>query len=314
MALQAKCVRRLGAQQMIVVAAMWLMTCSTTLTEGRLVVDRLLALVRDIAVTAQADIDRVRFGKSGLSAGVWAVAIGAVARCPRMLNFGGRDQLSFIVVAGNTQRLGIGLRQHDFSILGGGVADFALLIGKWRMGEFCHQLGSGGRVGIVTAHAIGRFERLVLVRLLQVCALDVMTIYAESGRRLGEMKIEFGLADLPRFVRNVAGFAAHVEGGMAAAFLRHIQPGGMAAQAEVFFLIPQGRLQQLILIVRGVRIVTLHAVSNCRGMDRTFYVGGIFIGVAGETKGKGRGRDQLYPGNVFIHPNLVATGAAHGHG
>jgi hypothetical protein len=49
-------------------------------------------------------------------------------------------------------------------------------------------------------------------------------------------------------------------------------------------------------------------------MDRTFHVGGIFIGVAGETKGKGRGRDQLYPGNVFIHPNLVATGAAHGHG
>ena len=77
MALQAKCVRRLGAQQMIVVTAMWLMTGSTTLTEGRLVVDRLLALVRDIAVTAQADIDRVRFGKSGLSAGVWAVAIGA---------------------------------------------------------------------------------------------------------------------------------------------------------------------------------------------------------------------------------------------
>jgi len=181
------------------------------------------------------------------------------------------------------------------------------------MGEFCHQLGSGGRVGIVTAHAIGRFERLILVRLLQVRTLDVMAIYAEGGRRLGEMKIEFGLADLPRLVRNVASFAAHVEGGMSAAFFGHIQPGRMAAEAEVFFLIPRGRLQQLILIVRGVRIVTLHAVSNCRGMDGTSYVGGIFVGVAGQTKSEGRGRDQLYPGDVFIHPNLVATGAAHGH-
>src|SRR5580704_1115594 len=28
---------------------------------------------------------------------------------------------------------------------------------------------------------------------------------------------------------------------------------------------------------------------------------------------KRRGRDQLYPSDVFIHPNLVATGAARGH-
>jgi hypothetical protein len=164
--------------------------------------------------------------------------LACVAGCPRMLNFGGRDQLSFIVMASHAQRLGIGLRQHHFSILSRSVADFALLIGKWRMGEFCHQLRGGGRVGIVTAHAIGRLKRLILVRLLQVRALDVMTIYTERGRRLGEMKIEFGLANLSRFVGNVASVAAHVERGMAAAFLRHIQPGGMAAQAEVFFLIP----------------------------------------------------------------------------
>jgi len=35
-------------------------------------------------------------------------------------------------------------------------------------------------------------------------------------------------------VGEVAGFAAHVEGGMAAALLRHIQPGLMAGEAEVF--------------------------------------------------------------------------------
>ena len=93
-------------------------------------------------------------------------------------------------------------------------------------------------MGIVTAHAIRRFKGLILVRLLQVRTLDVMTIYTERGRRLGEMKIEFGLANLSRFVGNVATVAAHVEGGMAAAFLRHIRPGRMTAQAEILFRVP----------------------------------------------------------------------------
>ena len=97
-------------------------------------------------------------------------------------------------------------------------------------------------MGIMTAHAVGRFKGLVLVRLLQIRALRVMAIYTKRGRRLGEMKIEFGLADLPRFVSNVACVATHVEGSMATAFLGNIQPSRMAAEAEVLFLVSRSWL------------------------------------------------------------------------
>src|ERR1017187_3835316 len=298
---------------MVVLSAVGLVTGGTTLTEGRLVVVRFLRQVGDIAVAAQADLDRVRFGKPRLPAGVGAVAISAVARRPRMLHFGSVDQLGFVVVASHAQCLGIGLCQHHFSILGRRVADFALLVGEGRMGKLCHQLGSGGLVGIVTAHAIGRFERLVLVRFLQISALDVMAIHTKRRGRLGEMKVELDLADLARLMRDVAGVAAHVEGRVPAAFLGNVYAGLVTAQAEVLFLVPRGGLQQLILVVRGVRSVTLYAVAHGWGMNFTFYVGGILVRVAGQTESTGSRRDQLYTRDIFIDSNLVATGAAHGN-
>ena len=97
--------------------------------------------VCDIAVAAQADIDRIRLGKSRLPAGVRAVAIGAIARGSRMLNFCCLDQLGFIVVAGYAQSLGIGLRENYFPVFGrswqtshclsanGGCVNFAISLG-----------------------------------------------------------------------------------------------------------------------------------------------------------------------------------------
>jgi len=127
------------------------------------------------------------------------------------------------------------------------------------------------------------------------------------------MKVELGLADLPGFVRDVAAVAAHVEGGMAAAFLGHVHAGLMTAQAQVLFLVPCSGLQQLILIVRGVRVMTLHAIAHGWGVDGTFYVGRILVRMAGQTESIGTGRDQLYPSDIFIGANFMATGAAHGH-
>jgi len=127
----------LGAQQVIVIAAVRLVTRRATLAEGRLMVVRLLGQVGDIAVATQADIDRIGFRQPRLPAGVRAMAVSTVARSSGMLHFSGFDQLGFILVAGHAQGPGIGLRQHHFSILGGRVADFALLLGEWRMGEFC---------------------------------------------------------------------------------------------------------------------------------------------------------------------------------
>ena len=58
--------------------------------------------------------------------------------------------------------------------------------------------------------------------------------------------------------------------------------------------------------------MTLDAVAYGRGMNSAFDVGGIFVGVAGQTKSDGRRGDQLYASDISIDANLVATGAAQG--
>ena len=297
---------------MIVLAAVRLMAGGAALLERGLMVVRLLCLIGDIAVTAEANIDRIGFRKSWLAAGVRTVAVGAVSRRTGMRNFRRVDQLGFIVVAGHAQRLGIGLRQHDFSIFRRSVADFALLVGKRRMRELRHQLGCGRLVRIMAAHAVGRLKWLVLMRFLQVCTLYIVAIDAKRRRRLGEVIVELRLAHLARLVRRVARFAAHVEGGMPAALLRNVDADLVATQTKIFFLIPRGWLQQLILIVRGVRIMALHAVAHRRGMNRTFYIGSIFVGVASQTESMRSGRNQLYASDILRGADLVATGAPHG--
>ena len=59
-----------------------------------------------------------------------AVAVGAIARCARMLHFGLLDQLGLVVVAGHAERLDVGLRQHHFAVFCRSVADVALLAAK----------------------------------------------------------------------------------------------------------------------------------------------------------------------------------------
>jgi len=61
-----------------------------------------------------------------------------------------------------------------------------------------------------------------------------------------------------------------------------------------------------------VRIVTLHAVANRRGVNLAFGVGGLLVGVAGDAERHGGSRGQLHAGNIFLYPDLMATGAAHG--
>ena len=128
---------------------------------------------------------------------------------------------------------------------------------------------------------------------------------------LGQVKIELGLPDLARLVRDVAGVAAHVERGVTAAFFGTFNPGLVAGQAEVCPSVARGRLEQLILVVRRVRIVALHAIAHRRSMNRALDIGSVLVGVAGEAERVGRGRDQLDPGDVFVDPNLVTTGAPH---
>src|SRR5579872_1980642 len=239
------------------------------------------------------------------------MAVGAIAGSTGMLDFGGFDELGFVVVAGDTEGFDVLLREDDFAVLRRRVADVTLLVGEGRMRELGHQLGRGGLMGIVTGEAISFFKRLVLVSLLQVGALGVMAIDAESGRGLGQMKIEFLLADLAGLVGHVAGFAAHIESGVAAAFLGNVQAGVMATEAEIFFLLAGSGLQQLVLIVGNMRVVTLQAVTLRWRMNRALELGGILVGVTSHAERIGSGGDQLDPGDIFIDANFVATGAAH---
>ena len=86
---------------------------------------------------------------------------------------------------------------------------------------------------IVTAHAIRGCERLVLVRFLQVSAFHIVAIHAKRRRSFGEMKVELDFADLSRFMRGMAGIAAHIQGGVPAAFRGNVFAGLVATQAQI---------------------------------------------------------------------------------
>jgi len=69
------------------VSAVRLMAGRTSLLKYGLVVISLFALIRDVTVASQADIDAIGLRKSWLRAGVGTVAIDAVAGCTRVLHF-----------------------------------------------------------------------------------------------------------------------------------------------------------------------------------------------------------------------------------
>ena len=61
-----------------------------------------------------------------------------------------------------------------------------------------------------------------------------------------------------------------------------------------------------------MRIVTLHAIPDGRRMNRALDLGRVLVGMAGKTEGLRSGRDQLYPSNIFISADFMATRASHG--
>ena len=117
-----------------------------------------------------------------------------------------------------------------------------------------------------------------------------------------------------RFVGGVAGVATHVERGVAAALLRHIESGLVAGAAEVLFRIARCRFEELEFVVAGVGIVASETVANRRGMHRSLYVRCLLVCVAGKAKRGWGGGDELNAGDVFVDTDFVAACAACGHG
>jgi hypothetical protein len=101
-----------------------------------------------------------------------------------------------------------------------------------------------------------------MMRFRQARVLRIVAIQAKSRSILGEMELILPLIGLADLMSCMARVAAHVQSGVAAAFLRNVQTLRMTLEAQVLIFIPGGDLQQLILVGRTVRIVTCKAIPG----------------------------------------------------
>ncbi len=171
---------------------------------------RLVTLLGLIAMAIEADFYRRTFGQAGRLAGMWIVAIGAVASGSGVRHLCRFNLLHLLVVAGDAQRLGLGLRQHHLAIFGGGVAGITALIRKRSVQDRLHQLRRIRLMGIVAGNAVGGGKGLALVRLLKIGILGIVTIETERRGRLGQVIVKLLLARFAHFVSGMAGIAARI--------------------------------------------------------------------------------------------------------
>ena len=99
MAFHAECIA-FGAEKMIIFTAVRRVAGRTALPEGRLMVYRFLLQISNVGMATKTDINGIRLGKPRLSAGMWAVAISAIAGGAGMLDLGLLNQFSLVGVAG----------------------------------------------------------------------------------------------------------------------------------------------------------------------------------------------------------------------
>jgi hypothetical protein len=98
-----------------------------------------------------------------------------------------------------------------------------------------------------------------------------------------------------------------------AAFLRDIEANPVTGQAEIALLIARSGLQQLKLVIGGMRIMALQAVANGRTVDSALELRCALVSVTRETQTGGRRGDQLYAGDIFVDPNFMTNVAAEGN-
>ena len=123
------------------------------------------------------------------------------------------------------------------------MANLALLRRERIMQKRLHQLGSLRLVRIVAGQAIGGAEGLPLMGLQQSGIFGIVAIGTKCGSVFNKVKIKFALATVAAFVDRVAGIAARVERGVAAAFFGNIRALSVAGEAEIVLFLARGRLQ-----------------------------------------------------------------------
>jgi hypothetical protein len=216
---EAQAIDIIRAQQVRISASMGLMANRASLPIRWLVQNTLDLVSACLAlVAALASCHRTRLYESGVFAGVRVVTGGTVALGSGVLNLCSIDLLTLLVVARKAQPLRIGLRQFDFS---GGSGFMASRTGRLVLERLVfmrlHQLRRFRLVRIMALCAIRIRKRLTIVRFRQLVVFRVVTVSAQGGDRLGQVKVEFGFADLATLMRHVTAVTTHVQGRVAAA-------------------------------------------------------------------------------------------------
>jgi hypothetical protein len=102
-ALETETADLIRAKQILIIAAVRLVTSATAQPESRLVQEFLLGLLGLFAMAAKAGIDCVRFGQSWRPACMWIVTIHAIAGRARMLHLCVFDLIRCFCVASKAE-------------------------------------------------------------------------------------------------------------------------------------------------------------------------------------------------------------------
>ena len=90
------------------------------------------------------------------------------------------------------------------------------------------------------------------------------------------------------------------------------KPCCVAGKAKIRPLVAGDRLQQLVLVVATMRIVTLDAVAHGWRMNRSLDAGRVFFSVATQAQRLRSRCDQLDPRDVFVHADFVTAQTSSG--
>jgi len=149
------------------------------------------------------------------------------------------------------------------------------------------------------------------MRLRHGRVFGIVAIQAQRRGRFGQVISKFGIRARARFVRDVAGFAPHVQRRVMASLGKPLLTLRVALRAQVFFLPAGSRFHQLELVIGLVRIVALQTIADRRAVDQTFRRGRVLVGMALKAEFDGCDGGEFDAGDVFTNAEFMTAQTAH---